>query len=758
MDVEPITIEVRATVGEDLRTIDGTLSVHGAPADTAWVDPLAALPDPHSDLHANRTFPGRPSHGRVATTALPDGTLAFHTTLPRRWGPVGATAHGLFANGQWLPQPITEEGLPIVDWTVTVELPDGVTGTVGRSAGVGTLTWAGRSDRVALAAVRRGHLTPVDGADGVTLLSKGRPHARLLRETGRLAALSPVELDGIVVQAPLRRSLWAASSDVAYVSDRAFRVAPNLEFIHRPALARALGTGLLHLPDALDRELAGAVVAHEITDRLHGLDADRLLGVFRWIPQINGLLSSQRIAFYGDVLDRAWSADPVREDLAEIWAPHVPGSAVAAAIGDRYGREPLRELGLALASGDPEATALAQAGLPVDLLVRYHEAPVVQDYHLTVEGNVITVERDAPPDAPPEIVTLRIDGERSTIDAPPGTSTLALAEAPRSVVLDPDLHLDQTSRVGDAWPARYDLTLAGWVSGIDLSQGRVQLGGQATLRKAWDTHHLVLGSAYNTISDLMGVRVGYLLREGPLLDGLSRPHRFRADVGASILNEGFADTDGTAIALDAVLSWTWDTRVSLDFPLRGDRLGVSVGVGGIPETADTWTQVSGQALAVLSPHPRWAFVGRTTGAVARSPLPHRLLVLGGSGAMRSIPALPACPDAPYTTYACQPVATERGVVTTEVRWAPIRGWSVPGILAWGTELQVAGGVEGLVARVDGELVEEAGVTLGLTGFVDTFGVDSTGAGLTAAWPVVWDGLTLERTAWPQLYLRFGQAF
>ncbi|MCA9488703.1 MAG: hypothetical protein KC621_02235 [Myxococcales bacterium] len=758
MDAEPFTIEVRATVGDDLRTIDGTLRARGAPEGTDWVDPLAALPDPPSDLHANRTFPGRASHGSVITTALPDGSLAFHTTLPRRWGPVGATGHGLFANGQWLPQPVTEDGLPIVDWTVTVELPEGVTGTVERVAGVGTLTWEGRSDRVALPAVRRGRLTPVDDADGVTFLSRGRPHARLLRETGRLASLSPIELDGTVVQAPLRRSLWAASSEVAFVSDRAFRVAPTLEFIHRPALAKALGTGLLHLPDALDRELAGAVVGHEITDRLHGLDADRLLGVFRWVPQINGLLASQRIAFYSDVLDRAWSADPVREDLAEIWAPHVPGSAAAAAIGDRYGDEALRELGMALASGDPEEVALREAELPADLLLRYHQPAVIQDYRLTVVDNVITVERMAPPDAPPEIVTLRIDGERTTIDASPGTSTVALAAPPGSVVLDPDLHLSQTSRVGDAWPARYDLTVAGWVSGIDLSQRRLQLGGQATLRKAWDTHHLLLGSAYNTISDLVGVRVGYLLREGPLLDGLSRPHRFRADVGASILNEGFAVTDGTAVALDAVLSWTWDTRVSFDFPLRGDRLGIALGVGGIPETADTWTQASGQALAVISPHPRWALVGRTTGAVARSPLPHRLLVLGGSGAMRSIPALPACPDTPYTTYACQPVATERGVLTTEVRWAPIRGWSVPGILAWGTELQVSGGVEGLLARVDGELVEEAGLTVGLTGFVDSLGVDSTGAGVTAAWPLAWNGLTLERTPWPQLYLRFGQAF
>ncbi len=754
-----IGVEITAVVADDLRSVDGTLVITGLDGAPVLADPLAALPDPTQDLHAFRTFPGAPSRGVVEHTIGADGTITFHAELPRRWGPVGSTGQGLFANGAWYPQLLDEDGVPIVDWTVTVELPDGVTGTVGRSAGVGTLTWTGRSDRVALAAVRRGRLTPVEGGQRrVTVLSKGRPRGRVVKEVGRLSDLVPVPLDGVVVEAPLRRRLWTASSDVVFLSDRAFRLTPGLEFAHRSSVAKGLATGLLGEEDPFERELAGAVLGEIVEDELTLLDTDRLLDVFSWIPMVNSMLARQRIAFYSDILDRAWPADPVKEDLSEVFDPHVPGTAAAAAIADRYGEPPLRELGLALAEGQPAADALAEGGLPADLLDRFREPPLPQDYVLEVRDDAVVLERRVDAAAPSEIVTLVVDGERATVDAPPGVTTVPLAQPARSVVLDPDLHLSQTSRVRDAWPARYDVTAAGWITGADLSQGRVYLGGQTTVRRAWDTRTLAIGSAYNSLSDLVGVRLGYIRRAGPLIDGLVRPHRLQVGLGAAVLNEGFADTDGLAVALDLGLSWVWDTRVSWDFPLRGQRLAVLVGAGGIPQTEETWTSASAQAVGIVSPHPRWALAGRTTAAIARSPLPHRLLVLGGDQAMRSIPSLPACPDALYTPAPCQPVATERALATAEVRWAPIRGWSVPAVLAWGTELQLTGGVEGLVARVDGEPVAEAGLTAGLSAHADSFGIESSGIGITAGWPIAAYGLDLERTPWPQLYLRFGQAF
>jgi hypothetical protein len=730
----PLAVELTATLAPDGRTIHGVARVTGP--GWVWADPVAALPDPPSDLHAARTFPGEWDRGAVEVDAAGDG-WRFTTVLPERFGAVGATGRGTFANGGWYPQPLVDGGLPEVAWTVSLTLPPGTVGALGGAAGEGTLRFAGVADRVPLAVVRGeevGWLAP-----GVALVSPRVPGRRWLRE---VAAALPEGAAGVVARAPLRRRLTADGPGLVYVSDRAFRVTPGLEPAHRRGVARGLAAGLSGLGDDFDRDFVGAAATRDEPG------VQRLLGVFRWVPQVNWVLTSQRIPFWAEATGQVWPADPVADDLSELFDPHWPGPAAVEWVAGHHGEAAVAAVADALSAGEPS---------PVDVgLLR--RPPPVEDLQLAVDGAAVTVTRPAPPGSPELAAIVRVDGVDRALSLPPGPTTLFLPEPPRRVALDPDRLLPPSSRAGDSWPPRWDVTLAGWVDGVNLSRGQVWLGGQGTLRRWYDTHDLFLGSVYNSPSDLVGVRAGYLRKEGPLLDGISRPWRLRLDVGSALLNPAFSPTDGLAATVDTAVSVAWDDRVDLDFPRRGQRVGVGVGGGVIPGSTEAWTSANANAAWVGSPHPRVAFAGRAVASVARSSAPHRLLVLGGDSGIRSVPALPACPEEGAAPEPCLPVGTGRLTGVLELRTAPIRNASVPGFLAWGSELQLTLGLEGLLARVDGGPVSATGVTLTALGLADLLGVETTELGLTAAFRTSSSGLPLPADAPPELYLRFSQTF
>jgi hypothetical protein len=751
------TVRLEVSVDEDLRTLRGTMEL---PPGTALADPLALLPEPRDDLQRLRTFPGPVSQGSLLWQQE-DGHVTFTARLPRRYGALGSTRHGLFAAGGWYPAPIGPDGrLLHPRWEVTVQLPPDTGGAVGDSAGTGVLRWTGEGERVGLAVVERPHLTPLStGSAEVWLLTKGRPRRSLRRHLGEQLALLPMSLRGVAVQAPLRRRLTAHAPGLAFVSDRAWRLSPGLQFAHHEAVTRGVAAALVPLPDPADRELAAAALSEAHAGRLRQLDTDRVLGLLRWLPQVNALLSSQRLPFYSEILGRAWPADPVADDLAEMLEPYAPGTAVHAQLDDTFGPGTGRRAGEGLLLGEPREQALQRAGVPPGFLEPWRRRVPPQDYVLSPEPGAVVLTRVAPPEAPPETLIVRVDGQEQALQVPPGGSHTL--QDPRRVLLDPRQHVRQLSRAGDSWPPRYDWTVAGWVDSVNLSQAQLFAAGFLTLRRQYDTHNLVLGSLSNSRSDLVSVEVGYLRKEGPLLDGWTRPHRLRADVGASLLDPAFAETDGLQVALDGYLSYTFDDRVSYDFPLRGRRLSVNVGGGGIPETSTTWLGAGAAATGVVSPHPRWALAGRGHASWASSPLPHRLLILGGEGSMRSLPALPACP-APGEDgepLPCFPVATERVHGALELRCAVVRGASLPLAVLWGSELQVAMGLEGVAARLQqGEGDWATGVTASVLGLGDMLGADTSALGVLAAWPLLTGGLPVEPTPVPELYLRFGQSF
>ncbi len=566
---------------------------------------------------------------------------------------------------------------------------------------------------------------------------------------------------GVIVRAPLRRRLVRPGPGLAYLSDRAYRLTPGLEFAHRRAVTKGIATAWADSPDALARELVAAGLGPALDAQLK-VDTDRALHRWAWIPQINALLSSRRIAFYSDILDLPYPGDRVHDDLEEVLAPRWPGAAVAHQLDLRHGEGTATRVATHIAQGDTLPLAMVREGHSFLELMVYRQPVPVQDLQLTVEGSVVTIDR-VPPGGPGlvPVGVQEADAEAMVVEAHDVDERLVLEldAPPRRVVVDPDGVIAQTRRVADTHPLRYQVTAAAYLDTLNLTRGQVFGALFTTLRRQGDTRHLWSGSLSNSRSDLVEAGVAHIFKVGPMVDGFNRQQRLRIGGSASILDPRFAATDGLTVAVDTSLGWSWDTRVSDLFPLSGHRLYATVTGGAIPDVGETWAGLYGGTVGLVDLHPRLVLAGRASGSLARSNVPHRLLTLGGLGAMRSIPVLPACPSDPAdVTEPCADLATERSLAAAEVRWAPLRNLSVPMYQLRGTELQLTGGVEGVVARVQGEPVRAFGVTAGLLGVGDVLGAEAMSAGVVAGWPLAWEGLELETRALPEIYLRWGQAF
>ncbi len=695
--------------------------------------------------------------------ATEDG-LSFVSDLPKRYGAIGWTAHGLMASGGWTPQPMIDGKLPVVSWTVTVALPGEAVGALGGSTGTGLLTWSGEAERAPLAVLPRGQVTSLRGDDWALSLVHRRRHRTLQRElTTQLDRYVPTgsNLTGAAVVAPLRRRLARPSPELAYISDRAFRLT-GLQRFHRVAVTRGVGSSLLPLSDPYLREVAGAGLSLAHAERLRGDDAERLLQRFQWLPLVNSLLSSRRMPFYGDVLELTHPADPVMDDLIEALAPTTAGTVVAAQLDDTFGEGTAAKLGRALAEGQQLSIAAPAAGLAPSWLGRWQHPYPRQDYRLDVTDEAVHLTRDAPPGSPDETLTVRIDGIDHVRTGPPGSWTIPLESPARQVVVDPLGHVKQTSRVDDAYPRRYQVTASAGISSVNLT--RLQLSGAAltTLRRRWDTRNLWTGQLATNRTTLVRASAGYRRKLGELLDGWTRPLRIGGSVGVSVWSPWYADVDITQPGVDTSAFVTWDDRVSGDFPLRGKRASLYGELGVVPASGATW-QRGGVAVSGLLPlHPRHAVAARSRADLARSDVPHRLLPVGNPGVMVSVPALPACAVGQRFTEAepCSRLADRRAIATLEYRAAIIRNASVPLGLAWGSELQLALGTEALVARLDdGDSAWATGLTVGVTGIGDILGAEPTQLGVTAGWPVAWSGLEeVSRTTVPDLYVRWAQRF
>ncbi len=495
-----------------------------------------------------------------------------------------------------------------------------------------------------------------------------------------------------------------AGAGLAYLSDRTGRVTPGFQRLHAPATLAALASASSPEADPWERALTGALLDVEVRARLAARARFDLVGVTKWIPAVDAALYDQEMAFLGELFRRVHPTDRVRDDLTERFTvagrpPPAPAAAVVAATADLVGEDVVRAVARDVAWGRRPSEAFARAGVPSALEAHGVDAGLLageprlpsggaQDLELRLRDGAATITRVAPADALAEPVVLRVDGVDRTVVLPPGTGEVRVdLDGPaRRVVLDPERHIAQVSRLGDALPARWRWTLTGQISGINLSEGFVSAFAVLGLQRSDDTRNRVRLWLFTNQRDHLRGRLTYTRFEGPILRGATRRHALSVGAEIAWLNPRFADNLGARWAVGGSAAWTWDNQIYSLFPLRGLRVALGGAAGMAPETGDAYASVTG-AVSVLAPaHPRLVLATRVDGGLAWSRLPARQLRFGGPGGVRGLPD--------------DLLQTDRQlVVGAELRAVLLRGASVNLLgLTWAHELQLTLGVDAGLGR------------------------------------------------------------
>lgn len=742
-------VVIDAEVGDGW--IRGVLTV--ADGDVGLIDPLRDLPAPVDDVTQGRTFRGRPEQGEVRFRDRPDGSVWFHTLLPARYGDLGALDGRIVANGGWYPQPLEDGRLPNVDWDVTLHLPDGVLGVLGDHVGVHTLRWEGTAERVSMAAMREGWATPISGeGHALVLVTPHRPRPGLvaaLHETLPFSAPSGHTWRGVIVEAPMRRRLVRPGVGTTFLSDRAWRAFGLARRLHHTSVMRELTASWVARPDPYERSLTAAALGLRFQQQIERKGAWRKLLSFLY-PPADPRANDRTVPFTRELYGFVHVIDPLQDDLAERFAPFTTGPVVVAQLADAWGPEAPIRLGLALLDGASMEDAAA-VGLiePAELEAWRHPYPL-QDYILRLDRthDATLLQRIAPPDAPPEVVTIRMEDELRVLRVGPGPQSLVVDTPPgvERVVLDPYRHLDQLSRFGDARPWKLRFGVSGAVTTLNLSDFYFEGWAGFEVRRDNDSHNRWNGRLFHDAESWVGAEIGYVRFEGRSITASSRAHRIGIAIDPTVLDPNFAPLQGSRFAMGTTASYRWDTRNSYLWPLRGSRVAVQATLGFVFDNPVYWLSVRGSAMRLQDLHPRHVIASRAVWGFAVTDLDHRKLPLGGSQALRSLPV-----DAVLGNVLMG------GMM--EYRFAPLRQaswWLGPG---WLSEIQLAVGVEGGTSLVERDWVGAVGVTAGASVTVDVFGIQPSLMGLTAAWPVWSHGIALERDPWvPQITARATQEF
>ena len=752
-----ITARLDARVNADLQTIVGTLHLTG-PDGVVLEDTLSRLPVPTDDIQVRRTFPWAVERGHIRLLALPpeSNSRAFITVLPRRYDASGLVpGDGLFANGLWHPQPTWHGSIPVVHWTVELDLPPGTVGVLNGAVGSGHLSWQGDADRLALAVVPHGRVDHLPLPEGeLTVVTHGPRHRRRERLLAQILATAwpgPEASTLVVVDTPSLRRLARPGPDVLFLSEHAFRVTSGLWHYHQGAVRRGMLRAALPIADPWLRSfVADALDRSALPDP----SPKKILSWLSWIPQIDDLLYDGSLPFYSEVFGDLWSSDPVADDLSEVVDPHSPGRVVAHRLDDRYGAGTSLQVARAVLDGASFDAALAQAGVARADLEALRQPPPDQDLRVDVhrdgDQHIVEITRQAADDAPVEPVDVEIDGHVQTWLAGPGPDTLVqrLDYRPHHVVVNPDGVVDEHPSF-DRWPRHWTWTASFFPAELALRDKRISAYADLALRKQYDTRWIFdLGLATNP-EDLVRAEAGFIHYRGPLLNRRSRPVRLWAIAGPALLDPAFRPTQGAAVALGGTVGASWETRVDPDLPMRGHRLWSTADGGFVPGTTRAWGAFRAGALGVLPLDGRVALAGRLTGGLATGDVAHRLLTLGGSSGVRGLPVASLVGDRAASS-------------SLDLRWQAVRNASVPLWLAWISQVQLSGGIDaGLLHDADPSVARTwraVGWSAGLDLTFDLLGVRPTTLGLTAGDLIAVSPEDPAPDRWPELYLRASAAF
>jgi hypothetical protein len=752
---EAARVFVDAVIRPDLQTVVGTMRVDGA--GIRLVDPQSLLPMPDDDRERRRTFPGAPEKGWIHLEPLGDGEYAFHSILPARYDATGKVpGRGLYANGLWLPQPVTGTALATVDWVVDVELPPGSVAILNGVAGTKQMRWSGTAERLALAVIPNAYASFLTLPQGqVAVISD---HHISTRQTDRLEAIlvdawpSDDPPSFMVVISPLRRRLVRAAPGMLFLSDRALRLTDGLWHYHVGAVRKGLlEAGLTAIADPFARSFAATALADA---RKAQPDAGRLLGWASWVPVIDSVLYSGSLPFYSEVFDETYPGDPLRDDLAELFGPEQqPARAVVRMIDARFGVGTSEKVARQLVAGESFPAALQAANVPLDLVSEWRRAGPDENLHLEVHQEpdkswTARVERDVTVDAPPVAVPMRIDGLETVWLAHRGADVeqWTFDSRPKEIVVDAQGIIRQSRVDDDRFPTRWTAVVAALPYELDLRRGRISAFADVALRRQYDTRWVFDLAALTDPEDIVAFDAGVYHYLGPLKDRRTRPYRLSLSGGPALLDPAFRPTDGGNVALGAAVAATWDTRVEDLLPTSGHRVALVATGGLVPSSEERWTSLSLRALGLAPIGGRVTAAARVVGAVATGDVEHRLLTLGGTGDVQAIPE-------------DRVVGDRKAGGAVELRWNAIRNASVPLPLLWASDMQISAGVDQGVLWSDDGRFDAVGWTGGLFFVGDLLGAQPAGIGAWVAGPLVWapDDLVAGREEL-QLYIRLNQAF
>jgi hypothetical protein len=746
-------VVIEARVHEDLATVSGTLRWTGE-GDPTFVDTLTTLPLPSDEIRRSRTFPGAVDVGELQFTENDDHSVTFTGRLPRRWGDVGATPRGWFGNGAWYPTPLIDGALPTVTWDVTLTVPPGTVGVVGGHIAHGVVRWCGTGERASAAVIPEARVASLNGPHhDVALVTVGAPRPGLRKDLQRNLAMVAHEkqrIDGVIVEAPLRRRLAKDGLELAYVSDRAFRLSPPLlRRVHDIPVTRDVLPSFIHRADPWERELAAAAVSLRHAARAKAEGGQWLARFTAWLPGNDPAIYERSQPFARELTGEVHPVDPVRDDLTERFGPTGDATAAVAQLSDIYGESALIALGDAMIGGRPLDAAATEADVWPEDVARMRAPAPLQDLRLDPErrAGYVTVVRSTTPDAPPAAVEIRT-GESTRLlyfDAGPGERAAPLPRPGAPIVLDPDRHTAQTGRLGDVRPFDTRVSLSGSLSSLGFTPFFVSGYVAAVVRRRHDTHQQWTGYLSTNAENRLAASVGYVRYLGPLVTTSTRAHRLSIQANAAWLNDAYAPIDGGQWAIGGAVGWRYDNRLDPYWPTRGQRFAATVSGGVLPESGRFWVGGSASAVALGSWHPRHVVATRAWFAWSDTEIAHRRVSFGGLDGLRSLPVN------------LDP-AVVAAVGASEYRWAPARGASIPQVVGWISDVHLTAGLEvggGLgINGWEGAL----GATAGASVTADVLGVQPIMIGVTAAWLVVPLNLDLAPSASPRVYLRFEQAF